>query len=141
MSFLSGNQNERYFPAINDHILTTPYDYDIRSPEIQRSMEAIICETLDTPAIQVPPRAPEIGRLPTPELEPLSQVRPSLCACCPDPEASRSTRSRSDKMDNQLSNARAYIARISQAPQHMGHMESDKLEQEWRIALTADTWH
>ncbi|KAK8120427.1 hypothetical protein PG999_004547 [Apiospora kogelbergensis] len=133
MSFLSESQNELYFPAINDHILRTPDDYNIRSPEIQRSMEAIICERLDTPAIQVPPRAPEIGRLPTPELEPLSQVRPALCACCPDPEASRSTRSRSDKMDNQ--------SRMSQAPQHMGHMESDKLEQEWRIALTADTWH
>ena len=109
MGFLSGSQNKWERPAFNDHNLGDSDDYDVelarpqhvRSPKIHRSMEAVICERLDTPAIQVPPRAPEIVRLSTPELEPLSPLYPSFCACCPNPEGPKSTRSQKDKMDNQ----------------------------------------
>ena len=98
MGFLSGSQNKWERPAFNDHNLGDSDDYDVelarpqhvRSPKIHRSMEAF-CERLDTPTIQVPPRAPEIGRLPTLELEPLLPLCPSFCACCHNAEASRST--------------------------------------------------
>ncbi|KAK8855842.1 hypothetical protein PGQ11_011754 [Apiospora arundinis] len=73
----------------------------------------------------IPPRAPELERLSTPELDPLPPSVHSFCDCCSHPRAHKYPSSRQEKLEAQMMEAKAYIARTSQKPSRIEYQSED----------------
>ncbi|KAK8034710.1 hypothetical protein PG993_009705 [Apiospora rasikravindrae] len=74
----------------------------------------------------VPPRAPEIERLSTPDFDPPPSLVQSFCSCCINSKAPKHyPGSRQSKLEAQIMEAKAYIARTSQQPRRIEYPSDD----------------